>query len=317
MPENKTEENEVKEVKRRGRPKKQEISAKIEEKNEPIAKVSPKAETSKTKKTTAAATKANTKTAKKQTATKTAATKKTITKKSADTAKSTAAKATEIKKKTSSKSTKESKPKTSTTKRITKTTLAKKTNKEEKVDIIEKIEELENEPIEVKKTELNKEKMEKIENEINKQTKLPEETKRKINAKVFKNIVAAIIVVLYFIFINLGYKNIEADIYLTDLKVFSAVAIGITIVLFEKAYKKDSDEIAKSGIEMLVISIATFLTIYVYKIYNSKFIYIMASMGMLFAIYYVAKSIKIYVKMKKTALEKANDVRKIVEKVEE
>ena len=77
MPENKTEENEVKEVKRRGRPKKQEISAKIEEKNEPIAKVSPKAETSKTKKTTAAATKANTKTAKKQTATKTAATKKT------------------------------------------------------------------------------------------------------------------------------------------------------------------------------------------------------------------------------------------------
>ena len=191
------------------------------------------------------------------------------------------------------------------------------TNKEEKVDIIEKIEELENEPIEVKKTELNKEKMEKIENEINKQTKLPEETKRKINTKVFKNIVAAIIVVLYFIFINLGYKNIEADIYLTDLKVFSAVAIGITIVLFEKAYKKDSDEIAKSGIEMLVISIATFLTIYVYKIYNSKFIYIMASMGMLFAIYYVAKSIRIYVKMKKTALEKANDVRKIVEKVEE
>ena len=159
--------------------------------------------------------------------------------------------------------------------------------------------------------------MEKIENEINKQTKLPEETKRKINAKVFKNIVAAIIVVLYFIFINLGYKNIEADIYLTDLKVFSAVAIGITIVLFEKAYKKDSDEIAKSGIEMLVISIATFLTIYVYKIYNSKFIYIMASMVMLFAIYYVAKSIRIYVKMKKTALEKANDVRKIVEKVEE
>ena len=65
MPENKTEENEVKEVKRRGRPKKQEISAKIEEKNEPIAKVSQKAETSKTKKTTAAATKANTKTAKK------------------------------------------------------------------------------------------------------------------------------------------------------------------------------------------------------------------------------------------------------------
>ena len=124
----------------------------------------------------------------------------------------------------------------------------------------------------------------------------------------------AIGIVVYFIFINLGFNNIEESTYLTDLKVFGAVAIGITIILFEKAYKKDSGELTIYGIEMLIIAICTLLTNYIYKFHYSKYMYIITSIAMLFAVYYVGKSIVIYVKMKNKALKKASDIHKIVRK---
>ena len=124
----------------------------------------------------------------------------------------------------------------------------------------------------------------------------------------------AIVVIVYFMFINLGFNNIEESTYLTDLKVFSMITIGITIILFEKAYKKDSGELTISGIEMLIIAISSLLTNYIYKIYNAKFIYIVTCIAMLFAVYYVGKSIVIYVKMKNKALKKASDIHKIVRK---
>ena len=172
-------------------------------------------------------------------------------------------------------------------------------------------------PVEIsckKDISIDDEKLEKIQKEINKQTKLSKDEKKKINKKIFQNIVMAIGIVVYFIFINLGFNNIEESTYLTDLKVFGAVAIGITIILFEKAYKKDSGELTIYGIEMLIIAICTLLTNYIYKFHYSKYMYIITSIAMLFAVYYVGKSIVIYVKMKNKALKKASDIHKIVRK---
>ena len=52
--------------------------------------------------------------------------------------------------------------------------------------------------------ELDEVKLEKIEEEIKKQTTIPDEKKMKINKRIFQNIIIAVIIVLYFIFINLG-----------------------------------------------------------------------------------------------------------------
>ena len=277
MTESKLEENEVKETKKRGRPKKEESINNEELKKE-------------TKKNTKASNKVKTKS--------TTTEGKTIEKKTATKKKSTSTK------KAVSKIEEE-----------TKTSKAKTAKKKiEEPEVVLKEEKKEKELVVKKDISIDDEKLEKIQKEINKQTKLSKDEKKKINKKIFQNIVMAIGIVVYFIFINLGFNNIEESTYLTDLKVFGAVAIGITIILFEKAYKKDSGELTIYGIEMLIIAICTLLTNYIYKFHYSKYIYIITSIAMLFAVYYVGKSIVIYVKMKNKALKKASDIHKIVRK---
>lgn len=159
--------------------------------------------------------------------------------------------------------------------------------------------------------ELDEVKLEKIEEEIKKQTTIPEEKKLKINKRIFQNIILAIVIVLYFIFINLGFYNIEPSKFIKDLQVFSIITIGITIIIFEKAYKKDSGELAIYGIESLILSICTLLTIFIGINYNNKFSYIINTIAILFAIYYVGKSIVIYIKLRKKALKRVSDIDKI------
>lgn len=298
MTESKLEENEVKETKKRGRPKKEESINNEELKKE-------------TKKNTKASNKVKTKS--------TTTEGKTIEKKTATKKKSTSTKKAVSK---IEEETKTSKAKTATKTNAKKETMPKKTAKTaknakkkiEEPEVVLKEEKKEKELVVKKDISIDDEKLEKIQKEINKQTKLSKDEKKKINKKIFQNIVMAIGIVVYFIFINLGFNNIEESTYLTDLKVFGAVAIGITIILFEKAYKKDSGELTIYGIEMLIIAICTLLTNYIYKFHYSKYMYIITSIAMLFAVYYVGKSIVIYVKMKNKALKKASDIHKIVRK---
>lgn len=159
--------------------------------------------------------------------------------------------------------------------------------------------------------ELDEVKLERIEEEIKKQTTIPDEKKLKINKKIFQNIMLAIGIVIYFIFINLGFINLESSKFLKDLQVFSIIAIGITIIIFETAYKKDSGELAIYGIEFLILSICTLLTIFIGINYNNKFSYIINIIAILFAIYYVGKSIIIYIKLRKKALKRVSDINKI------
>lgn len=311
MAESKLEENEVKEVRKRGRgrPKKEDNTSKEMLKKETLKKTGESAKISKQNKTNENVAKEKTTTIKKETTKSTSAkkadsekeeVKKSKTPKSKTTAKTATKKETALKKSTRTTNKKIQKPELE--KKVEKTEGISKKNKEEKELVLKK------------DISIDEEKLEKIQKEINKQTKLSKEEKKKINKKIFQNIVMAIGIVIYFIFINLGFSNIEESTYLTDLKVFGAVAIGITIILFEKAYKKDSGELTIYGIEMLIIAICTLLTNYIYKFHYSKYTYIITSIAMLFAVYYVGKSIVIYVKMKNKALKKASDIHKIVRK---
>lgn len=155
-------------------------------------------------------------------------------------------------------------------------------------------------------------KLEKIENEIKKQKTISDKKMNDINKIVFHNVSIANIVMLYFIFLILAVKFILPETFIIYLQVFSVIMIGITIIVFEKAYKKDSAEYTIHGIEALTLSITTLLSIYIFARYERKFIYIMLTICYLFAIYYVAKSIIIYVRMKKRALKRTKDIHKIV-----
>lgn len=138
-----------------------------------------------------------------------------------------------------------------------------------------------------------------IKKTIKKKQKLPKEEIGKINKRVFQNILVAACIIIYFIFLNLGQMNIQGEVYITDLKVFSMCILLLAIALIEKAYKKDDGEIAVYGIEMIVLSLVTVALIYVNLMLSTRYVFIVTSISYIFAIYYLIKSIVIYFRKRK------------------
>ena len=91
-----------------------------------------------------------------------------------------------------------------------------------------------------------------------------EKEEKELNIRLFVNMLLAIGVIVYFYLINLGYKNIAKDIFITDLHVFSMTILAASIVLFEKSYKNENEILCVYGIEMLVLAILTLFMPYIY-----------------------------------------------------
>ena len=166
------------------------------------------------------------------------------------------------------------------------------------------------------KKELAKSEQKEIEEVVGKELKskkkLPAEELKKINKRVFQNVFLAIVIMFYLDFIILGFVNIENSVFITDLKVFGMALLLVAIGIFEYAYKKDSGKHIIHGIEILLLAFITILLIYVNLMWSNKFIYITAFVSYAFAIYYVAKSIIIYKKMKKEYF--LEEMKKIIKK---
>ena len=135
--------------------------------------------------------------------------------------------------------------------------------------------------------------------DLKSKSKLPKTEEKKLSSVVFENLCVAIAIMVYLVFMILGFMNIKEEVYNVDLKVFSFIILVIAILLFERAYKKDSGKLCAFGIETLFLAIATMGLLYVNIEIQNIFLPIAASISMLFAIYYVAKSIYLYSKMKK------------------
>lgn len=169
------------------------------------------------------------------------------------------------------------------------------TNSKNKIQVKEKQEEKSNK---IKKTE-KLEIQEEVERELKNNKKLPKEEQYKLNSIVFQNLCTIIVIMIYFIFLILGFINIEIPVLITDFKVFSLTILALAIIFFEIAYKKDSGKYCITGIEMLVLSLVTVALMYMTIMYPAKYIYIISTVSFTFAIYYVGKAIVLYCKTKK------------------
>ncbi len=165
----------------------------------------------------------------------------------------------------------------------------------------------------IKKTQIDTE-LETIEKQMKKNNNMYKEKITEVYKDVFINIMYANIIVVYFILLILGYKLLEKNIFLTTIKVLSMVTIIADIVVLEIAYKKDSGKYAVKGIELMILAITTLVSLKIYMHYNNKFVSAITSIALLFAIYYVGKSIVIYMKQKREAKKYKNDIRKIAKK---
>ena len=148
--------------------------------------------------------------------------------------------------------------------------------------------------------EISEEKLNKIKDEIKKTKKEIKDSQKnkKIRKDILRNLLIAITITIYFIFINLGIKTIPVTEYILDLKTFSVFAIIISIIIFERAYKKDENYLAIHGIEMVLIGIETLVLLQLYSVENEYFYYILLGITLGMIIYYMIKSLVIYIRYK-------------------
>ena len=161
---------------------------------------------------------------------------------------------------------------------------------------------------------INEENIRKIKQELETKHKLPENIKQSMNRKIQINVLVAITIMLYFFLLNMGLVNIEQLLFLRDLKIFSLIILAGTIILFELAYKKDEGRYCIFGIESLILAIITLFLTYVVVFLSDKFKMILVLTSLLFAVYYISKSIIIYTKIKREFNKNKSDVKYIVKK---
>jgi len=133
--------------------------------------------------------------------------------------------------------------------------------------------------------------------------------------KVFFNILKAIIVLFYFIVMNFVYGYVNTDVFNMVLKISTMVFLFTTLVIFEKAYKKDDDDLAIFGIEFLVLAIFNFIMKHTAEKFKVNYQNYAVIIAYLFAIYFVLRAIIIHIKSnKENKDEKVEDVKEEVKK---
>lgn len=142
------------------------------------------------------------------------------------------------------------------------------------------------------------------------------EVSEKYLKKIYLNILKAIIILLYFFILNLAYENISSEYLEKGIKIFTMIFLFIAIYIFEKAYKKDDDDLALQGIEILVLSAYTLTTEHITNKFNFEFKSYSLVASYMFAIYFILKGIIIYTKGRKEVAQNLSDIREIVKKDE-
>jgi len=166
------------------------------------------------------------------------------------------------------------------------------------------------------KNELKDREIEKLGEKIKESKKLTKTDQQRVNRKVFLSLFMSALIMLFFIFVFMGYKNISLPNYITDLKVFAILAIVVTICIFEYAYKKDSDSMAIIGIESLIASfmVLSFYYVLEYNIFNYEYYLVM--FAAIFMVYYIVKTFIIYYRETHKHRKTAKDIKNLIKKEE-
>ena len=134
----------------------------------------------------------------------------------------------------------------------------------------------------------------------------------KVSFNVYKNILIAVIIMIYFIIINSMYYKIDNSVALNILKVVSIVLLFFGIIVLEIAYRNENGNLGINAIEIIVLAGHTLSITHIVQLQKFEFAnYILVSSYM-FSIYFIFKSIIIYTKEKRDYLKSLSDIREIV-----
>lgn len=130
--------------------------------------------------------------------------------------------------------------------------------------------------------------------------------------KVFINLAILIGLVLYFYVLNFIFFNFGKDKFVEIYKNISIGTLFISIIIFEIAYNKDNGIISIFGIELLILSIITLVSINMIKKFNITFIQYINFSCVIYLMYYIFKFIILYTNERRTYLKSLSDIHEIV-----
>ena len=120
-----------------------------------------------------------------------------------------------------------------------------------------------------------------------------------LTMKIFRNILLAILVILYLIVLGFANERMQQERFIGDIKVFAGTFLILGILFFEQAYKRESGYRTITGIEMTVLSAYTLSAMHIISKFEYEFgTYIKNSIYVV-AVYYVIKCLIIYTNEKK------------------
>lgn len=134
--------------------------------------------------------------------------------------------------------------------------------------------------------------------------------------EIYLNVLKAIIIIFYFIVLNLSYEKVSVEHFKIGIQILTMVFLFIAIYIFEKAYKKDDDKLAIQGIEILILATYTLTTKHITDKFNFNFKNYSLVAAYLYAIYFILNAIIVYTKGRKDLAENFSDIKEIVKKDE-
>ncbi len=129
---------------------------------------------------------------------------------------------------------------------------------------------------------------------------------------IFKNLVRAILVMLYFITLNFAYTRMNLERLIGDIEVFSGVFLVLGLLALEKSYKEEKGSTAITAIELMALSMHSLSIMNVITMMKYDFRTYLLTSSYIIAIYYVFKAIVIYTMQKRKELKELSDISEIV-----
>ncbi len=147
-----------------------------------------------------------------------------------------------------------------------------------------------------------------------------EKEKKEVDEKYIKeiciNILKAIIVIFYFLILNLICTKVNPELFRRGIQICTMIFLFIAIYIIEKAYKEDNGKKAIEGMEVLILATVVLTLEYITNRFNFQFKSYSSLVSYVFSIYFVLKSIVIYTKGRKEIEKSLSDIQEIVKKEE-
>ena len=130
------------------------------------------------------------------------------------------------------------------------------------------------------------------------------------------NIITAIGIALFFLLLILAKQNIKENVFEVDFKVITMMLLGISLLIVEIAYKKDSNKLAVISIELLVLSCYVLSVPYFINLLNIEFNkYILYALSVI-EVYFIFKIVIVYTIGRKNYVKSLSDIAEIVKEEE-